>query len=170
MVVRTAVVSDAAAMGSIHVVAWRAAYRGMMPDDFLDELDASQRADFWGGAIASPGQARNLVAVLDGDVVAMATIGPHRDGEPDEPTGELWSLNAHPDAWGSGAATALHHAAVAQLGADHDHAILWVVDANARARRFYEREGWVPDGATKTDMIGDASINEVRYRRRVRVP
>jgi RimJ/RimL family protein N-acetyltransferase len=37
--------------------------------------------------------------------------------------------------------------------------------ANGRARRFYERAGWRPDGAEKTEEWAGARVPEVRYRR-----
>jgi RimJ/RimL family protein N-acetyltransferase len=42
---------------------------------------------------------------------------------------------------------------------------LWVLDANARARRCYERAGWAPDGTEMTDDSRGFAIREVRYRR-----
>jgi RimJ/RimL family protein N-acetyltransferase len=41
---------------------------------------------------------------------------------------------------------------------------LWVVEANARARRFYERQGFRPDGSTKTARMSGTEAIEVRYR------
>ena len=67
--------------------------------------------------------------------------------------GELGRLHVHPDHWHEGVGRALHDAAAA-AGAT----TLWVIDANERARRFYERNGWVLD---PTERQG----NEVRYRR-----
>ena len=49
--------------------------------------------------------------------------------------------------------------------AGYEHAVLWVAERNARARRFYEIGGWQPDGATKVDTFGGAEVHEVRYRR-----
>lgn len=43
-------------------------------------------------------------------------------------------------------------------------AILWVLESNARARRFYERAGWRPDGGTKIESRGEIELHEVRYR------
>jgi RimJ/RimL family protein N-acetyltransferase len=54
-------------------------------------------------------------------------------------------------------------AGLAQFG--YVEATLWVLDANARARRFYERAGWAPDGAVMTDDSRGFRIREVRYRR-----
>lgn len=42
---------------------------------------------------------------------------------------------------------------------------LWVVRGNARARRFYERAGFVPDGAQEAYEVGGRSVPELRYRR-----
>lgn len=45
--VRTARLKDAFALGSLHVRAWRHAYRGLMPDSLLDSLDEQQRIEQW---------------------------------------------------------------------------------------------------------------------------
>jgi RimJ/RimL family protein N-acetyltransferase len=44
--------------------------------------------------------------------------------------------------------------------------VLWVLPANARARRFYEAAGWVADGAERTSEVFGVTVPEVRYRRR----
>jgi hypothetical protein len=52
---------------------------------------------------------------------------------------------------------------LAHLG--YADAILWVLDANDRARRVYALAGWAEDGARKTDGSRGFDITEVRYRR-----
>jgi GNAT superfamily N-acetyltransferase len=95
------------------------------------------------------------VAVAGGEIVGVAT----RNGP------ELRALYVVPEAWGTGAAQALTEAVLAAVGADgHEEAVLWVVDDNRRARRFYEREGWEPTGQTRTTELGPA---ESGYRRRL---
>jgi hypothetical protein len=54
-------------------------------------------------------------------------------------------------------------AGLARLG--YTDAILWVLDTNDRARRFYALAGWKEDGASKTDGARGFDITEVRYRR-----
>ena len=44
-------------------------------------------------------------------------------------------------------------------------AVLWVLEQNHRARRFYEREGWWPDGARASEDVASLSLPTVRYRR-----
>ncbi len=173
LAVRAASASDAAEMGQIHVAAWRAAYAGLMGAEFLAQLDPERGEKWWhqvlSGRSSAPGEAADpapwahLVVELDGRVVAMSTVGPSRDSEPGLPDGELWMLNAHPDAFGTGAATALHREALAALaGNGASAAYLWVARDNPRARRFYEREGWRADGGEKTQAFGGVDVAEVR--------
>lgn len=54
---------------------------------------------------------------------------------------------------------------VAALQDSHTEATLWVLEANARARRFYERKGWAVDGAAREEEVGGRRVTEVRYRR-----
>jgi putative acetyltransferase len=62
----------------------------------------------------------------------------------------LEAIYVRPAAWGSGLAGELHDAAVEELRARGvDRARLWVLERNDRARRFYERRGWQPDGTSR---------------------
>jgi GNAT superfamily N-acetyltransferase len=60
---------------------------------------------------------------------------------------QLRQLSVHPEHWGSGLAGTLVEAALDDMAASGTkRARLWVLTANARARRFYQRTGWVPTG------------------------
>lgn len=153
-------------MGEIHVAAWRAAYAGVMSTDYLDGLDENRSARRWIENMANPiDGVTHLVGEVDGTIQAISTVGPFRNRRSaNDPSGELWMINAHPDAFGTGIATALHRGALDQLRSDgHHRAALWVVENNPRARRFYEREGWSQDASRKTDQFGDQTVIEVRY-------
>jgi GNAT superfamily N-acetyltransferase len=63
--------------------------------------------------------------------------------------GWLEAMYVRPAAWGTGLADRLHAAAVEELARRGDSARLWVLEGNRRARRFYERHGWVPDGTSR---------------------
>jgi ribosomal protein S18 acetylase RimI-like enzyme len=139
IVVRDATPDDAETMGRLHVRAWQAAYRGSMPDAYLDGLNAADRTQMWRDGMARRPDDRPLVAVADGRVVGHAACGPTDD--PDG-AGELSSINVDPDEWGTGAGRALLAAAETRLATSFDLAVLWVLPANDRARRFYERAGW----------------------------
>jgi ribosomal protein S18 acetylase RimI-like enzyme len=163
--VRPATVADAPAMGQLVVRAWQAAYRGQMPDDYLDGLRAEERAAYWDGVLRREDRRGViLVAERDGEVVGFAAAGPSPDPQG---AGELYAINVDPDHWGGGAGRALLGAAQAELDRmGFAESVLWVLPGNARARRFYERAGWAADGTEKTSEAFGVSFDEVRYRRR----
>jgi GNAT superfamily N-acetyltransferase len=102
--------------------------------------------------------AQILVADSGGRIVGMAVWRRHPNGE-----GELKDLHVVPEAWGTGVAKELIEAAVEGLRrAGAEQAFLWVGEANPRARRFYEREGWAPDGTSQASSLGPT---ELKYRR-----
>ncbi|HMO11331.1 MAG TPA: GNAT family N-acetyltransferase [Actinotalea sp.] len=165
--IRPVQAGDAAAVAEAHVRAWQTAYRGLMPADYLAGLDVAQRADAWRAVIAEgPDGYGVLVAVLDGRVVGFAASGPARDQDAPD-LGELYAINLHPDAYARGAAPELLRAVERELARHgHGEAVLWVVPGNARARRFYEREGWAVDDATRPiEIAGRFTVEEMRYRR-----
>jgi GNAT superfamily N-acetyltransferase len=167
--VRPATVEDAPAMGRVHVRAWQAAYRGHMPDDYLDGLRAEERAAYWeGGLRREPRGGLVLVAERDGQVVGFAAVGPAQDPAG---AGELYAINVDPDHWGTGAGRALLDAAHAELArSGHAEAVLWVLPGNDRARRFYEIAGWTADGSERTSEVFGTVVPEVRYRRPLQGP
>lgn len=62
----------------------------------------------------------------------------------------LDALYVRPEAWGTGVAARLHDLAVGELRERGvGRARLWVLEANVRGRRFYERRGWYEDGTTR---------------------
>ena len=163
--VRPARVTDAPKLGRIGVRAWQAAYRGLMPDEFLDGLSAEQRTASWERGLATPaepGQAQLVVEDDDGEVAGFVVTGPTRSGEG---TGEVRVLNVEPTRWGRGLGRLLLAAAVDELrSGGHAAAILWVVEGNVRSRRFYESAGWHLDGGTMVDDRFGTGVVEVRYR------
>ena len=168
--VRPAVPADSGAIGLVHVRSWQSAYRGKIPQDYLDGLDPARRAQVWRSVLGQdrPSRGGVLVAVAEGGgITGFASFGPSRDGDTDSRvTGEVFAIYADPDAWGTGTGRALMGSAVAELARlGYADAILWVLDTNDRARRFYALAGWEEEGTNKTDGSRGFDITEVRYRR-----
>lgn len=160
--------ADVAAVSAIRVTGWRAAYAGIIPRSYLDrmtvEADTRKRLEFFKGPKAGT---TDLVAVDTlGQVVGWACFGPCRDAGAGPAAGELYALYVRPDLIGSGIGRALleavHTRAVAH---GYDLVLLWVLDENTTARRFYERAGYACDGAVQADDYDGVSVAEVRYRR-----
>lgn len=172
MSVRAAVPGDAVALAEVHVRTWQAAYAGQIPQEYLDSLDPAQREPGWRRWLAD---LRPPAAILVWDspegLAGFVAIRPSRDpgAEPEE-TGEITAIYLLPAYWGRGAGRELMAAALGHLaGAGFRKATLWVLGSNVRARRFYEAAGWRPDGAAKTDDSRGFPLDEIRYRRELRL-
>lgn len=181
VVVRDAVLEDAAAMGRVHVRSWQAAYVGIMPQSALDALEDAERASNWREAIERNPvlpAARRLVVEVGGQVVGIALVGRDREFENglavDNPLseiamGEVVLIYLEPEVWGQGIGSKLLAVCVESLvGLGYLEAVLWVGAENRRARRFYEREGWHFDGAEKVEIMEGVEVSEIRYRRLLR--
>jgi len=159
----------------VHIRTWQSAYRGQLPDAYLDGLndELEARTARWQGWIADARARRwvQLVAEADERVTGFVSFGPS-EGDTNEPQiGEVYAIYVDPMYWTRGHGRELFAAATHGLAeAGFTTAALWVLETNTRARRFYEIAGWMADGATKTDHLGDIELREVRYRRTLRPP
>lgn len=164
MRIRDATVDDADAVAVVHVHGWRWGYRGLLPEDFLNGLSAERRAEQWRSWLLEPGRTRIRLAEEDGACAGFAVSGPSRDPGADEDTGEVYAIYLEERFAGTGLGTDLLRSAVGWLAAQgFARATLWVLEGNARARRFYEREGWTPDGSEKSEPREDFTMDEIRY-------
>ena len=165
--VRNANLDDCAAIAAVHVRAWQAAYRGHMPDEFLDGLNVGQRTEMWRKLSVKPGRVLLVVDDLDGSISGFCDLIPSRDADAKSTTAEIPAIYVSPDKWGQGIGQELLSAAVARArGNGFSELTLWVLDANQRARTFYEKFGFASDGSTKEDdRWGNFVIREVRYRK-----
>lgn len=166
---RAATLDDAAEMGVFHVRAWQQAYRGQMPDEFLAQLDPVERAGIWRRVLGDPTIDADVILALDGPaIVGLLSSGAWNEADAEPGVGELAVMYAAEAYWGRGVGPALHDRAIGSFTArGFTEAVLWVLDSNARAIRFYEREGWKPDGESRPDTFGGITVNDVRYRRRL---
>lgn len=165
--VRLAAAEDARRIAEIHVGSWQVAYRGVLPSEFLEGLSIPSREEWWRRRLARPiNRAEVLVVERSGAVVGFASVGPSGAME-----GEVYAIYLAPEMFRLGLGRRLMEAGERNLGrAGFEEAILWVLDANQRARSFYEAVGWRLDGAIKLEEIGGVGVTEVRYRKRVSAP
>jgi ribosomal protein S18 acetylase RimI-like enzyme len=167
LTIRRATPLDARAIAEVTVTGWQAAYRSILPDDFLDSLRVESRTTAWQEVLArdSEGGTPAWVAERDGRVVGFVGGGPPRDDDVPLPAAEIYAIYVLPDASRQGLGRALLEAAVAHWrGHGTETLVLWVFEANQAARTFYEALGWRPDGARQALEMGGMSAIEVRYR------
>jgi len=108
-----------------------------------------------------------LLAEAEGEPVGQVTIlpaslAPHPIEDPE--VAHFRNLFVRRDFWGGGLAGALHAAAVAAAGDRGFSSMrLFTPAGQARARRFYEREGWVRAGEEFHDPAPGLVLVEYRY-------
>jgi GNAT superfamily N-acetyltransferase len=101
------------------------------------------------------GDAPSFVAEEDGRIVGVLHVT----------ADELKVIYVHPDRWGSGAGQLLLDEAHEQLAQTCGEATLTVLADNPRARRFYERNGWVCEEELVEPHFGGSPTRVARYRR-----
>lgn len=162
MNVREAAPADIPAIARVHVDTWRAAYRGIVPDDHLDGLSYADRERLW--TVALKPSNPTVVSVAEdeaGRVVGFAAGGPERSGDPDH-RGEVYAIYVDASAQGHGLGRRLVADIARRLaGAGLTSLLIWVLADNP-ARGFYEALGGRYVRAQPVAM-GDATLDEVAY-------
>ena len=156
MIIRAAEPADVESGAACHLACRREAYATLVEPQRLAALtsDVAATVELWRTVI---GEGRPLLVAVEEDVVGFIAAGP--DEEPGvDATFQLRVLNVRRAYWGTGVAQRLFDAAVGDRAA-----YLWVLRDNARARGFYARNGFVPDGAEKFDPdFGATAIRMMR--------
>jgi GNAT superfamily N-acetyltransferase len=155
---------DVDALARLHVDSWRSAYRGMLPDAFLDGPVEANRYQLWQERAGLPAHERPVIitAHRDGVLAGFACVFPHADAE----WGALLdNLHVSPVLRGHGIGQTLFERVrrVPHSAGTRASLHLWVLEANAPARRFYERlDGVAVDNAV-TEIAPGITVAEIRY-------
>lgn len=159
--IRKADSGQAGIFAEILCKSWQSAYSGIIPKDilarFTDVESRRNSLEKW----MSGGEAVYLLAYCDGTPCGACCIGVSRDSDC-QGDGEIVAIYLLEEYWGCGIGRALMREAFEVIKAmGLERAILWVLERNARARRFYEKCGFSPDGASKNSGLGEEI--EIRY-------
>jgi len=184
--IRSGSAADAASIAAVQRAAWFAAYEGIISREIIDRVTAPDEGARVRQTFRTRPDLRMMVAVAGtgdtrrpGDlpgIVGYASFGPETDvltGQWPHPLteagrdgriAELYALYVRPAWWSTGTGRALTDRVLAKTrSARYQSVVLWVLRDNTRARRFYERAGFAPDGATHVlERLG--GVTEVRYR------
>lgn len=165
-------IEDCEGVAAIRVRGWQHAYRGLLPQPYLDRMDIAEEAGLRRRYFAERGEAVNVVAERpDGTLTGWACAGPHRAEGRALPGCELYAIYVLPEHIGTGTGRALLTELTARaVAAGHPEMALWVLRENTAARRFYERAGFRPDGAEDTFTAGGTLVTEVRCVRALTPP
>jgi GNAT superfamily N-acetyltransferase len=169
--VRPARPDDAAAIARVQTVAWRTAYRSLLPPAVLDEWDQAAAEESWRAAITRPPTPGHgvLVAVEQTEVVGFAAYGPAEASpddppSPDGPVTEVAPLLVEPR-WGRRGHGSRLLAAVSDLAraTGAGRLVAWLPEADDVSARFLESAGWDRDGWARTLDTGGEPLRELRW-------
>jgi ribosomal protein S18 acetylase RimI-like enzyme len=190
--IRQASDADEPAITDIRHETWLTAYAQIIDPAIIEQVtapgrpvNAAPRTDRTSLVAVSPPEQAQTDAAEARMIVGYASYGPERSvasaasvgsgagpkpgsltlaGQAGE-TGELYTLYVMPAHWSTGVGRALTDAALDGLrAAGYRRVVLWTLTENARARRFYDKAGFAPDGATNV-LDGLGNVEELRYVR-----
>jgi GNAT superfamily N-acetyltransferase len=151
---REAVPADAEGIALAHVESWESSYRGVLPDNVLDRIDVGQRLDTRRRILRDP-DGLHLVAydVTHGDIVGFCDAGPSRRMGPG--TGEIYAIYLMHRAKRYGLGTEMFERVAPWLAARGMRSlVIWVLEDNHHARRFYEAMGGRTGGKVRSAVAG----------------
>jgi len=162
VLLRPAADDDLPAIGALHFRSRAAAYADILSPEALAYGSPEAMGEWWAERWKWERDTHRLTVAIAGDALAGFTyLGPSED----DGVALLGAIHTDPAFLGTGVGRALMLDALPALARLGDRAVLWVLTDNARARRFYERGGWVADGVTRTEPIGGEPVAQLRYGR-----
>ena len=167
--VRPATARDAKAIAEIHVATWQAAYKDLIPADYISKMSVEKRLAYWREAIEF-GEPQLLVATQDDKVVGFVGYDRSRDANTRATVGEIWAIYVSPAHWGQGAGLALWDGARDGLKEEGcTQVTIWVLLNNERALQFCEHAAGFKREmpSLKTVAFGDIKLEEIRLKRTV---
>jgi ribosomal protein S18 acetylase RimI-like enzyme len=155
--------ADAEELAWVHVRAWREAYGGLLPERFYDDAARERCRVMWSGLLAGEDAGQRVrVARRQGRIVGFVRHGPAAEHHGHQPQRDeqLYALYVLSSCYGHGVGQALLDQALGGRPAQ-----LWVAKDNARARRFYARNGFAADGTEQVDpdLDGLVEMRMVRW-------
>jgi GNAT superfamily N-acetyltransferase len=160
--VREAVAEDAEGIARVHTDSWQTSYRGILPDTVLDRIDVGQRVESR-RKILRDRSVFQLVAydVTHGDIVGLCDAGASRRHVPY--AGEVYAIYLAHRAKRHGIGQTMFERVRAWLSAnDMSSMIVWVLENNHHARRFYEAMGG-RSGSRLQSRVGGYPVVELSY-------
>lgn len=149
-------------IGRIGFLSWNSAYKNIIPDDFLKEYTADKRAAAMRNSLLSRSEDFYMFKYNEAPA-GFAIIGTSQDSGTNDSTGEIHAIYFDPDYWGlgcAGEAMAFCLNRLKELG--YSRIVLWVLEENLRAIKFYEKHGFSNTGLKREITIGKP-LNEVCF-------
>ena len=149
MVVRNAEFEDMKRLGHIMSVSFRSAFSSFVSKKTMDDCTVEENCIALLEGVYSEGKMHFLIGE-DNGMLCWQEV---------EETAEIVAIHSLPESWGTGLGHTMLAEALRQIG--ERPVFLWAFQENRRARRFYEKHGFMWDGSERISEF-DGAV-EVRY-------
>lgn len=152
--IRRASKEDAPALAEILTKSWMSAYADILPPAELKSSADKERYAAIFSTMTNHPENHFFLALCGDRPCGMALYSPARDADlPDY--AELIAVYTLQEHWGTGLGQTLMEKVLKELIGVYNDVALWVFQDNTRARRFYEKFGFAPDGKQKQENFSD---------------
>ncbi len=150
VIIRKATTDDAEHLGYIHSRSWRNAYKGIIPDEMLNNCTPQKSAERFLRVLEKASDEESYLLLKNSMPLGFISLG-HCDVENIQKTlGEIVGIYLLPEFWGQGVGRTLMEYGITELKRQgYSLLCLWVPEENIAARKFYEKLGFKTDGARK---------------------
>lgn len=162
ILIRKVKLDDYQELGKLHVHSWQAAYKGLLPQELLDNLNIEDRANRW-KVIIERDDSDVLVDIVDNKMAGFISTAICRDSDVNKDWAEVFSIYYLQEYWGQGRASILLNKALSDLTqSGYSKVSLWVLKGNDRAIEFYQKHEFELDGTEKLEQIHSYKVTELR--------
>ncbi len=164
--IRTATPHDAEAIALIHLRSWQEMYKEFIPESVLMNLSLKDRTQQWSDFIKQG--VTVIVLELDNQMAGFVSVCPFREASSGSIVGEISAIYIHPEYWRKGFGTQLCLAAISELEKKgYKKVVLWVLEGNTQARKFYEALGFEATSSTKLEEFYEsgALLTDILYQK-----
>jgi len=168
IIIRKIQIDDAYDYAVCHINCWKDAYSGIISYEYISNMytQLEERVKRCKQNIANP-EGIEFYCVIENDVMIGRLIFNKCRDEDKLDAGEIGAIYLIAEHWDKGYGKQMLEFALSELSkAGYEEIVIWVLEANKRARRFYEKHGFVQDGTTKELEI-DKMHTAVRYIRKI---
>lgn len=164
ILIRNAEMRDVRDFAYILCESWKAAYKDIITPEELDKkTNIDERIQSLEKVICEG--ANNFYIAFDGTVPCGIVIFGNSRDEDMNGYAEIIAIYTLENYWGKGIGEKLIKFTLSEIeNQGFNKVFLWAFEQNTRARRFYEKQGFIFDGSYKESRF--AKAKEVRYQRR----
>ena len=167
-IIREVLPEEAYDYTTLHIACWQSAYRKIISEEYMQNMleDIDNRAERCRRDLTTPGEWKFYCAMLDDIMIGRLILCKSRDDDKRD-VGEVAAIYLLEEYWDKGYGRKMMDYALNKLEVMGFHeVVVWVLEANHRARRFYEKMGFYHDGTSK-EIIIDKPLVEIRYVREI---